>query len=131
MTSQGNQGKPDSFTTRNRNIKCFKCQGKGHISSQCPNIRVMVMRDNGEIETDNESDCDCDAPKPGGPLTNRQPTENLWISGNPIPHYCVPFTRIHSLTKIGQSLLCTGSSTQNTTCMIYNNMTHSGPNITQ
>ena len=39
-------------------ILCFKCQGRGHIASQCPNKRVMVMRDNGEIETDNESDCD-------------------------------------------------------------------------
>ena len=56
--NQGNQGKPDSFTTRNHDIMCFKCQGKGHIASQCPNKRVMVMRDNGEIETDNESDCD-------------------------------------------------------------------------
>ena len=37
---------------------CFKCQGRGHIASQCPNKRVMVIRDNGEIETDNESDCD-------------------------------------------------------------------------
>ena len=56
--NQGNQGKPDSFTTRNRDIMCFKCQGRGHIASQCPNKRVMVMRDNGEIETDNEWDCD-------------------------------------------------------------------------
>ena len=43
----------------------------------------------------------CDAPKPGGPLTNRQPTEYKWMSGYPTP-----------LQKIGQSLLCTGSSTQ-------------------
>ena len=56
--NQGNQGKPDSFTTRNRDIMCFKCQGRGHIASQCPNKRVMVMRNSGEIETDNESDCD-------------------------------------------------------------------------
>ena len=56
--NQGSQGKPDSFTTRNRDIMCFKCQGRGHIATQCPNKRVMVMRDNGEIETDNESDCD-------------------------------------------------------------------------
>ena len=55
--NQGNQGKPDSFTTWNRDIMCFKCQGRGHIASQCPNKRVMVMWDNGEIETDNESDC--------------------------------------------------------------------------
>ena len=37
---------------------CFKCQVRGHIAIQCPNKRVMVMRDNGEIEIDNESDCD-------------------------------------------------------------------------
>ena len=42
--------------SRNRDIKCFKCQGRGHIASQCPNKRVMVMRDNGEIETDVDSD---------------------------------------------------------------------------
>ena len=43
----------------------------------------------------------CDAPKPGGPLTTRQPAEYKWRSG-----YLTP------LKKIGQSLLCTGSSTQ-------------------
>ena len=58
MTNQGNQGKSDSFTNWNRDIKCFKCQGRGHIASQCLNKRVMVMRENCEIETDNESDCD-------------------------------------------------------------------------
>ena len=57
-TSQGYQGKPDSFTTRNRDIMCFKCQGKSHMASQCPNKKVMVMQDNGEIETNNESGCD-------------------------------------------------------------------------
>ena len=41
----------------------------------------------------------------GGPLTTRQPAEYSWMSG-----YLTP------LTKIGQSLLCTGSSTQGTTC---------------
>ena len=32
--NQGNQGKPDSFTTRNRDIMCFKCQGRGHITHE-------------------------------------------------------------------------------------------------
>ena len=58
MTSQGNQGKPNSFTTWNCDTMCFKCQGMGHIASQCLNKRVMVMLDNDKIETDNESDYD-------------------------------------------------------------------------
>ena len=58
VTNQGNQGKFDSFTNGNHDINSFKCQGSGNVASQCPNKRVMVMRDNGEIETDRESDCD-------------------------------------------------------------------------
>ena len=43
----------------------------------------------------------CDALFFGGPLTIRQPAKYSWMSGNPTP-----------LTKIEQSLLYTGSSTQ-------------------
>ncbi|KAJ9536652.1 hypothetical protein OSB04_un000201 [Centaurea solstitialis] len=46
------KGKIDSSITKNRDIKCFKCQGRGHIASQCPNKLAMVIRENGEIETD-------------------------------------------------------------------------------
>ena len=60
----------------------------------------------------------CDTPIPGVPLTTRQPVEFLWISGYPIPHDCVAFIGIHiSTKKIGHSLLCSGSSTQHTTCI--------------
>ena len=55
----------------------------------------------------------CNAPKSEGPLIIHQPTESLWISCNSIPRRCVPFTWICNLTKIGHSLLCMGSSTQN------------------
>ena len=41
----------------------------------------------------------------GVSMITRQPAEYSWTSGNPTP-----------LMKIGQSLLCTGSSTQNITC---------------
>ncbi|KAI9195068.1 hypothetical protein LWI28_011352 [Acer negundo] len=50
-----NQGKSDSQPSRNCDIKCFKCLGAGHIASQCPNKRVMVLKDGG-IESEGESD---------------------------------------------------------------------------
>ena len=37
------------------NIKCFKCLGKGHIASQCPNKRTMIVLDNGDIESESSS----------------------------------------------------------------------------
>ena len=40
-----------------------------------------------------------DTPNPGVPLTTRQPVEFLWISGDLIPHCCVPFIEIHIFTK--------------------------------
>jgi hypothetical protein len=49
-----NKPKVDFQPSRNRDIKCFKCLGSGHIVSQCPNKRVMVMRGNGEMMTDSE-----------------------------------------------------------------------------
>ena len=41
----------------------------------------------------------CDAQNPGVLLTTLQPPEFLWISGDPIPHCCVTFIKIHILTK--------------------------------
>ena len=55
----------------------------------------------------------CDALKPGGPLTTRKPAEYSWMSSNPT-----------LLTKIGQSLLCMGNSTQSTTCPNFSQRPH-------
>ena len=55
----------------------------------------------------------CDPPKPGGPLTTRKPAEYSWMSGNPT----LPM-------KIGQTLLCTGSSTQSTTYPNFSQRPH-------
>uniref|UniRef100_A0A2N9EV64 CCHC-type domain-containing protein n=1 Tax=Fagus sylvatica TaxID=28930 RepID=A0A2N9EV64_FAGSY len=57
---EGTSDKPkvESQPSRNRDIKCFKCLGLGHIASQCPNRRVMIMRDNGEVMTESEDDSD-------------------------------------------------------------------------
>uniref|UniRef100_A0A2N9G438 CCHC-type domain-containing protein n=1 Tax=Fagus sylvatica TaxID=28930 RepID=A0A2N9G438_FAGSY len=53
-----NKPKVESQPSRNRDIKCFKCLGLGHIASQCPNRRVMIMHDNGEVMTESEDDSD-------------------------------------------------------------------------
>jgi hypothetical protein len=53
-----NKLKVESQPSRNRDIKFFKCLGSGHIASQCPNRRVMIMRDNGEVMTESEDDSD-------------------------------------------------------------------------
>ena len=38
---------------KSRDIKCFKCLGLGHIASQCPNKRVMVMKGD-KVESEEE-----------------------------------------------------------------------------
>ncbi|KAH9780480.1 hypothetical protein KPL71_008094 [Citrus sinensis] len=50
--TQGNTVTP---TIRNRDIKYFKCQGSGHIASECVNQRVTILWDNGEIITKDET----------------------------------------------------------------------------
>ena len=35
-------------------MKCFKCLGYGHMAAQCPNRRVMVLRNSHEVESEEE-----------------------------------------------------------------------------
>jgi len=40
--------------TQAREIQCFKCLGKGHLVSQCPNERTMILRDKDEYSNQEE-----------------------------------------------------------------------------
>jgi len=55
--TQKNIGKDVSTSqTRGRDIQCFKCLGRGHIASQCPNNRTMILRGrDGYSNQDDES----------------------------------------------------------------------------
>ncbi|XP_051130355.1 uncharacterized protein LOC127250921 [Andrographis paniculata] len=46
----------DPEKPRNRDIICFKCQGRGHIASQCPNKKMMILNKFGEYETESENE---------------------------------------------------------------------------
>ncbi|XP_075675001.1 uncharacterized protein LOC142644233 [Castanea sativa] len=49
-------GNTEASSSKTRDIKCFKCQGRGHIASQCVNKRVMVINAQGELESENEEE---------------------------------------------------------------------------
>jgi len=53
-THTDGKGKSESQPTHDRDIKCFKCLGKGHIASQYPNRRVMLTIDNGDVEFESD-----------------------------------------------------------------------------
>ncbi|KAF8047422.1 hypothetical protein N665_3041s0001 [Sinapis alba] len=46
------KGQGERATYQSRDIQCYKCQGRGHYANECPNKKVMVLRDNVEIETE-------------------------------------------------------------------------------
>jgi hypothetical protein len=53
------KGKSETQPKRTRDVKCFRCQGHGYYTSECPNKRIMMIRDNGDMESESDrSDCE-------------------------------------------------------------------------
>ncbi|XP_057785651.1 uncharacterized protein LOC131003187, partial [Salvia miltiorrhiza] len=74
-----NQGTPAVSDGRNRDKKCFKCQGFGHIMSDCPNRRIMIMRDDGEVVTDgDETDPDMTKLEDGDGTDDEEECEEIF-----------------------------------------------------
>ena len=45
------KSKTKELKGRNRDVKCWKCQGAGHVSKECANKKTMITL-NGEIVND-------------------------------------------------------------------------------
>ncbi|XP_066374986.1 uncharacterized protein [Miscanthus floridulus] len=67
--AQGMSSKPSASTTtsvgstaKSSGIQCFKCGGHGHVIKECPNNRVIIVKDNGEYESASEEEVEeeCD-----------------------------------------------------------------------
>ena len=58
--SKTNLGNTEASSSKTHDIKCFRCQGRGHIASQCVNKRMMVINAQGELESENEEEVDDD-----------------------------------------------------------------------
>ncbi|RDX74774.1 hypothetical protein CR513_45438, partial [Mucuna pruriens] len=43
---------PNSNTQKSSNVKCFKCLGRCHITFQHPNKRIMILREDGNIDSE-------------------------------------------------------------------------------
>ncbi|XP_066316097.1 uncharacterized protein [Miscanthus floridulus] len=61
--AQGMSSKPSASTTtsvgstaKSSGIQCFKCGGRGHVIKECPNNRVIIVKDNGEYESASEEE---------------------------------------------------------------------------
>ncbi|KAL4351212.1 hypothetical protein GQ457_06G000040 [Hibiscus cannabinus] len=50
------RGKQVVMQEHSRDIQCFKCLGRGHVANQCPNRRIVLLRENGEIDSDSEKE---------------------------------------------------------------------------
>jgi len=48
------KGKSETQPKHTRDVKCFRCQGHGHYASECPNKRIMMIRDNDDMESESD-----------------------------------------------------------------------------
>ncbi|XP_016733639.1 uncharacterized protein [Gossypium hirsutum] len=63
QTGDSSKGKNEVVQNRARDVKCFKCLGRGHFANQCPNKRTIMLMANGDIESESESEGEPNLPK--------------------------------------------------------------------
>ena len=57
--STGAKCKLETQPKRIREVKCFRCQGHEHYALEYPNKRIMMIRDDGDMDSKSDrSDCE-------------------------------------------------------------------------
>ncbi|XP_024005017.1 uncharacterized protein LOC112082150 [Eutrema salsugineum] len=57
-SNRAERGKSSGNPSRTRDITCFRCQGRGHMSRECPNQRVLIITPSGDYESQDEQEDD-------------------------------------------------------------------------
>ncbi|WZZ71769.1 hypothetical protein YC2023_083139 [Brassica napus] len=77
----------EETSKRTRDIQCFRCHGLGHYANRCPNQKVMVLLENGEVESEDDKedlgpvfddDETLDYPTHGPLLVARKPLDDAY-----------------------------------------------------
>jgi len=50
----GAKGKSKTQPKHTCDVKCFRCRGHGHYVLECPNKRIMMIRDNDDIKSESD-----------------------------------------------------------------------------
>ncbi|WZY69553.1 hypothetical protein YC2023_001793 [Brassica napus] len=56
VPARDDREKKEEATKRTRDIQCFRCHGLGHYANRCPNQKVMVLLENGEVEYEEDKE---------------------------------------------------------------------------
>ena len=75
-TLQGNNFNPPPYLNSSKSsssIQYFKCLGRGHVASQCPNTRTMIAFDDGTFKSESEKKRRCRYTSSHGEKKNQKP----------------------------------------------------------